>query len=147
MIVDGLERPAVRSFPGHQPVSASVVGATSFMVLADPLLNLECREMALVESLKCVVCPCEALYPSHRVPSLAGTLPPRAVAPQRRSQLASELVERCRRACHPLTASELSALHAREPGTRALVRTRTGDPFLTMEVLYQLSYEGGLGGA
>ena len=24
----------------------------------------------------------------------------------------------------------------------ALVRTRTGDPFLTMEVLYQLSYEG-----
>jgi hypothetical protein len=25
---------------------------------------------------------------------------------------------------------------------RALVRTRTGDPFLTMEVLYQLSYEG-----
>ena len=25
---------------------------------------------------------------------------------------------------------------------KALVRTRTGDPFLTMEVLYQLSYEG-----
>ena len=25
---------------------------------------------------------------------------------------------------------------------QALVRTRTGDPFLTMEVLYQLSYEG-----
>ena len=26
--------------------------------------------------------------------------------------------------------------------SQALVRTRTGDPFLTMEVLYQLSYEG-----
>jgi hypothetical protein len=25
---------------------------------------------------------------------------------------------------------------------RALERTRTADPFLTMEVLYQLSYEG-----
>ena len=32
----------------------------------------------------------------------------------------------------------------RNPSRRgeALVRTRTGDPFLTMEVLYQLSYEG-----
>ncbi len=28
---------------------------------------------------------------------------------------------------------------------KALVRTRTGDPFLTMEVLYQLSYEGARG--
>ena len=29
---------------------------------------------------------------------------------------------------------------------RADARTRTGDPFITSEVLYQLSYVGGLAG-
>jgi hypothetical protein len=38
---------------------------------------------------------------------------------------------------------------AREPITahraKAAARTRTGDPFITSEVLYQLSYGGGVG--
>jgi hypothetical protein len=41
----------------------------------------------------------------------------------------------------PLAVDELLALAARIACTcrEALCRTRTGDPFLTMEVLYQLS--------
>ena len=55
---------------------------------------------------------------------------------------------RCSRPAAPCTSAPVDrpvrlARACKAGGSRqALVRTRTGDPFLTMEVLYQLSYEG-----
>jgi hypothetical protein len=43
-----------------------------------------------------------------------------------------------RKRMQPLTAKAPEGGKSR-PSLRALCRTRTGDPFLTMEVLYQLS--------
>ena len=39
------------------------------------------------------------------------------------------------------TKTQLSGF-APQPGVKAGARTRTGDPFITNEVLYQLSYAG-----
>ena len=69
----------------------------------------------------------------------------RRTAPRRRPHSRGPVPDRCGPyAAHKFPGPRLNRTYCALQ-SQALVRTRTGDPFLTMEVLYQLSYEGVIG--